>query len=62
MTIEWQSWLQIIIVVAAMLAFAGWTMAHLFWHIKPTRLDTFEDLAVQIGRGEPALIYFYSNF
>lgn len=62
MTFEWQSWLQIIIVVAAIVAFAGWIIAHLFWHVKPTRLDSLDDLTAQIGRGKSTLIYFYSNF
>ena len=60
--IEWHNWLQIAIVVAAGLSFDGWLTAHLFLHVKPSGLASFNDLTSKIGRGQPALIYFYSNF
>ena len=60
--IEWQTLFQIIVIVALTLAFFGWILAHLFWHVKPSHLDSLAELTAQIGRGEPALIYFYSNF
>ena len=59
---EWQYWLQIMVIGAAIVAFVGWIMAHLFWHVKPSPLDSLAELTAQIGRGEATLIYFYSNF
>jgi len=55
-------WLKIIGIVMVGLAFVGWLTAHLFWHVKPSRLDSFNDLMSEIGHGRPTLIYFYSNF
>jgi hypothetical protein len=60
--IEWQNLLQMIVIGAAIVVFGGWIMAHLFWHFKPSRLDSLDDLMTQFGRGQPILIYFYSNF
>ena len=62
MIIDWHSWVQIAVVVAVGLACVGWLMAHLFLHVKPSRVDTFEELTAQIGQGQPTLLYFYSNF
>lgn len=55
-------WLKVMVIVIVGLAFVGWLSAHLFLHIKPSRLDSFNDLMSEIGQGQPTLIYFYSNF
>jgi hypothetical protein len=49
-------------VVIGGLAFVAWIIAHLFLHVKPSRIESYEALTAQVGQGQPTLIYFYSNF
>ncbi len=62
MLINGISLLKITLITVGGLALAAWLLVHLFWHAKPTPVESFEALTAQIGQGQPTLLYFYSNF
>ncbi len=62
MLIDGISLFKIILIAIGSLALVAWLLLHLFWHAKPTPVESFEALTAQIGQGQPTLLYFYSNF
>lgn len=61
MTEEWTSLLKFVFVSAAVIMTVGWLGLHLFFHAKPTPLDSLAGLTACLGQGRPTLLYFYSN-